>query len=135
MKLVLMRHFCRYSITTILNLLKEVAHHASSPKMDWDALVKDTCTGISSAREYQMLWRHIAYQTPLLEKLESGSEPLVGLFALIRSCEVRYLQILDVLEICYILTSRVTFFMICMPFNDIVYVFKNFCGLPASMQV
>ncbi|XP_078433297.1 uncharacterized protein LOC144704670 [Wolffia australiana] len=68
--------FNRYSITTILNLLKEVAHCASSPQLDWDALVRESSTGISSAREYQMLWRHIAYQTPLLEKLESGAEPL-----------------------------------------------------------
>ncbi|CAA6668670.1 unnamed protein product [Spirodela intermedia] len=65
----------KYSPTTILNLLKEVAQSAS-PKLDWDTLVKDSNTGISSAREYQMLWRYLAYQSPLLEKLEAGAEPL-----------------------------------------------------------
>ncbi|CAA7405555.1 unnamed protein product [Spirodela intermedia] len=65
----------KYSPTTILNLLKEVAQSAS-PKLEWDTLVKDSNTGISSAREYQMLWRYLAYQSPLLEKLEAGAEPL-----------------------------------------------------------
>lgn len=74
-----MLYFDRYSPTTILNLLKEVAQSAG-PKLDWDTLVKYSNTGISSAREYQMLWRYLAYKTPVLEKLETGAEPLVCFF-------------------------------------------------------
>uniref|UniRef100_A0A1D1YD76 Telomeric repeat-binding factor 1 n=1 Tax=Anthurium amnicola TaxID=1678845 RepID=A0A1D1YD76_9ARAE len=65
----------KYPPAAILNLLKEVAQFAGV-KIDWNTLVKRSATGISSAREYQMLWRHLAYQHPLLEKLEAGAEPL-----------------------------------------------------------
>ncbi|XP_020106617.1 uncharacterized protein LOC109722859 [Ananas comosus] len=65
----------RYNSTTILTLLQEVFRCADG-KMDWNTLVKQTSTGITSAREYQMLWRHIAYKDALLEKLEDGAEPL-----------------------------------------------------------
>ncbi|MQM05068.1 hypothetical protein Taro_037877 [Colocasia esculenta] len=65
----------KYSPMAILNLLKEVAQFAGV-KIDWNALVKRSSTGISSAREYQMLWRHLAYRDPLLEKLEADAEPL-----------------------------------------------------------
>ena len=47
-------------------------------KIDWNALVKHTKTGITNPREYQMLWRHLAYCDPLLEKLEAGAEPVVS---------------------------------------------------------
>ncbi|KAJ0972023.1 hypothetical protein J5N97_019982 [Dioscorea zingiberensis] len=65
----------RYSATTILSLLHEVSQF-SGVKIDWKALVKRSSTGISSAREYQMLWRHLAYRDSLLEKVEDGAEPL-----------------------------------------------------------
>ncbi|XP_010277512.1 PREDICTED: chitinase-like protein PB1E7.04c [Nelumbo nucifera] len=65
----------RYTATTILALLQEVAQFADT-KIDWDALVKKTTTGISNAREYQMLWRHLAYRHPMAEKIEDGAEPL-----------------------------------------------------------
>ncbi|CAN6460105.1 unnamed protein product [Victoria cruziana] len=65
----------RYTATTILALLQEVAQFPGV-KIDWNALVKKTSTGISSAREYQMLWRHLAYRHSLVEKLEEGAEPL-----------------------------------------------------------
>ncbi|KAH7685421.1 Myb domain-containing protein [Dioscorea alata] len=65
----------RYSATTILSLLQEVSQLASV-KIDWKALVQKSSTGISSAREYQMLWRHLAYRDSLLEKVEDGAEPL-----------------------------------------------------------
>ncbi|XVE95178.1 hypothetical protein REPUB_Repub02eG0074000 [Reevesia pubescens] len=65
----------RYTATTILALLQEVAQFPDV-KLNWNALVKKTSTGISNAREYQMLWRHLAYRHALLEKLEDGAEPL-----------------------------------------------------------
>ncbi|RWR74113.1 SANT/Myb domain-containing protein [Cinnamomum micranthum f. kanehirae] len=64
----------RYSATTLLTLLQEVAQFPGV-KIDWNLLVKKTSTGISNAREYQMVWRHLAYRDILLEKLEEGDEP------------------------------------------------------------
>ena len=46
--------------------------------MDWNALVRNTSTGISDAREYQMLWRHLAYHHTLLHKFDHGAQPLVS---------------------------------------------------------
>ncbi|KAE8653921.1 Homeodomain-like superfamily protein isoform 2 [Hibiscus syriacus] len=43
----------RYTATTVLALLQEVAQFPDA-KLDWNALVKKTSTGISNAREYQM---------------------------------------------------------------------------------
>ncbi|GKV33566.1 hypothetical protein SLEP1_g42058 [Rubroshorea leprosula] len=65
----------RYTETTLLALLQEVAHSAEV-KLNWKELVKKTSTGISNAREYQMLWRHLAYREGLAEKFEDGAEPL-----------------------------------------------------------
>ncbi|XP_074558169.1 uncharacterized protein LOC141814066 [Curcuma longa] len=65
----------RYSPSTILTLLQEVDQVAKA-KMDWNALVKNTATGITNAREYQMLWRHLAYRHTLLDNIEEGAEPL-----------------------------------------------------------
>ncbi|XP_030935338.1 AF4/FMR2 family member 4-like isoform X2 [Quercus lobata] len=65
----------RYSATTVLALLQEVTHSAEV-NMDWNALVKNTSTGISDAREYQMLWRHLAYHHTLLHKFDHGAQPL-----------------------------------------------------------
>ncbi|KAK3038311.1 hypothetical protein RJ639_031407 [Escallonia herrerae] len=65
----------RYKATTVLALLQEVAH-VQDAKIDWNALVKKTTTGITSAREYQMLWRHLAYRDSLLERLDDAAEPL-----------------------------------------------------------
>ncbi|KAK1301149.1 hypothetical protein QJS10_CPB13g00223 [Acorus calamus] len=65
----------RYTATTVLALLQEVAHSPAA-KFDWNALVKKTATGISSAREYQMLWRHLAYRDSLVERFDDGAEPL-----------------------------------------------------------
>lgn len=65
----------RYAVTTILALLQEVEQFADS-KLSWKELVKKTTTGISNAREYQMLWRHLAYREGLDEKLEDVVEPL-----------------------------------------------------------
>ncbi|KAF8098323.1 hypothetical protein N665_0269s0047 [Sinapis alba] len=55
----------RYDTMTILKLLQEMAYYAER-KMDWNELVKKTSTGITSAREYQLLWRHLAYRDSLL---------------------------------------------------------------------
>ncbi|GLT60601.1 hypothetical protein SLA2020_333600 [Shorea laevis] len=65
----------RYTATTLLALLQEVAQSVDV-KLNWEELVKKTSTGISNAREYQMLWRHLAYREGLPEKLEDGAEPL-----------------------------------------------------------
>ncbi|XP_042495372.1 uncharacterized protein LOC122074563 [Macadamia integrifolia] len=65
----------RYTATTIIALIQEVAQFADV-KIDWNSLVKKTSTGISNAREYQMLWRHLAYSHTLPDKCEDGSEPL-----------------------------------------------------------
>ncbi|CAH8357796.1 unnamed protein product [Eruca vesicaria subsp. sativa] len=55
----------RYDATTILRLLQEMSFY-SDIKMDWNELVKKSTTGITSAREYQLLWRHLSYRDPLL---------------------------------------------------------------------
>ncbi|KAM5575325.1 hypothetical protein ABKV19_014334 [Rosa sericea] len=65
----------RYTATTILALLQEVAHLLQSEKIDWDKLVANTTTGITNAREYQMLWRHLAYREPLPDKFDDGARP------------------------------------------------------------
>ncbi|XP_075508416.1 uncharacterized protein LOC142545244 isoform X2 [Primulina tabacum] len=65
----------RYSVETLLTLLQEVERVAGD-KIDWDELVKNTATGISSAREYQMLWRHLAYGNMLEDQIDSDAEPM-----------------------------------------------------------
>lgn len=65
----------RYTANTVLALLQEVAQFPDV-KLDWNALVKKTSTGISNAREYQMLWRHLAYRNTLLDKLDDNAQPL-----------------------------------------------------------
>lgn len=67
----------RYSVRTILTLLREVAQ-VSEVRIDWDKLVKNSSTGISNAREYQMLWRHLAYRHTLLENMDCLTGPLVS---------------------------------------------------------
>ncbi|KAI7749400.1 hypothetical protein M8C21_001644, partial [Ambrosia artemisiifolia] len=64
-----------YTATTVLSLLREVAQ-VQEAKIDWNALVKRTKTGITNPREYQMLWRHLAYRQQLIDKLEDASIPL-----------------------------------------------------------
>lgn len=64
----------RYPATTVLALLQEVAQ-VPEVKIDWNELVKKTATGISNAREYQMLWRHLAYRVTMVERLDEGAEP------------------------------------------------------------
>ncbi|CAA3007186.1 uncharacterized protein LOC111378211 isoform X2 [Olea europaea subsp. europaea] len=65
----------RYSAQTVLALLQEVAVVAEK-KIDWKAMVKNTTTGISNPREYQMLWRHIAYRDDLIDLLNTAVDPL-----------------------------------------------------------
>lgn len=68
---------------TLLTLLQEVERVAGD-KIDWDELVKNTATGISCAREYQMLWRHLAYGNILEDQIDSDAEPMARiLFRLI----------------------------------------------------
>ncbi|KAG2317070.1 hypothetical protein Bca4012_067965 [Brassica carinata] len=64
----------RYDTTTILKLLQEMAYYAE-PKMDWNEMVKKTSTGITSARDYQLLWRHLAYRDSLLP-MDGNALPL-----------------------------------------------------------
>lgn len=65
----------RYTPITLLALLQEV-EQCADVKLNWKELVKKSNTGITNAREYQMLWRHLAYRGGLDEKLEDGAEPL-----------------------------------------------------------
>ncbi|KAJ4878387.1 Homeodomain-like superfamily protein [Raphanus sativus] len=65
-----------YDTTTILKLLQEMAYYAEL-KMDWNELVKKTSTGITSAREYQLLWRHLAYRDSLLPMDDDSAAPLL----------------------------------------------------------
>ncbi|CAE5957016.1 unnamed protein product [Arabidopsis arenosa] len=64
----------RYDMKTILRLLQEMAYY-SEIKMDWNELVKKSTTGITNAREYQLLWRHLSYRHPLLH-VEDDAQPL-----------------------------------------------------------
>ncbi|KAI9106690.1 hypothetical protein K1719_022218 [Acacia pycnantha] len=67
----------KYDATTVLTLLQELSNsNYPGGKIDWNELVKSTATGISNVREYQMLWRHLAYREDLTENLEDGAEPL-----------------------------------------------------------
>lgn len=61
----------RYTATTVLALLQEVAHWPPEVKIDWNQLVAKTTTGISNAREYQMVWHHLAYRDALLDKFDN----------------------------------------------------------------
>ncbi|KAL8521677.1 hypothetical protein ACS0TY_011984 [Phlomoides rotata] len=65
----------RYSMNTVLGLLQEV-EEAAGEKIDWRQLVKKTKTGISGAREYQMLWRHLAYGETLIDQIDPDADPL-----------------------------------------------------------
>ncbi|KAL0794656.1 hypothetical protein Bca101_066033 [Brassica carinata] len=65
----------RYDAKTILRLLQEMSFY-SDVKMDWNELVKKTTTGITNAREYQMLWRHLSYRDPLLPVEDDDAQPL-----------------------------------------------------------
>ncbi|KAL0287773.1 UNVERIFIED_CONTAM: hypothetical protein Sangu_2679200 [Sesamum angustifolium] len=63
----------RYSVKTVLALLQEVAQVAGE-KIDWHEMVKNTATGISGAREYQMLWRHLAYGETLIDQFDHDAD-------------------------------------------------------------
>ncbi|KAL5208882.1 hypothetical protein ABZP36_033317 [Zizania latifolia] len=68
----------RYAPATILTAMQEVAQHVEKAGrgIDWRALVRKTATGITSAREYQMLWRHFAYRHELSDSVGAGAQPL-----------------------------------------------------------
>ncbi|MCO5593756.1 hypothetical protein L7F22_047773 [Adiantum nelumboides] len=65
----------RYTTSTILTLLQEVSNTAGS-KVDWTSVVRNSNTGINSAREYQALWRHLAYRANLPDNSEFDAEVL-----------------------------------------------------------
>ncbi|XP_027940669.1 telomeric repeat-binding factor 2-like [Vigna unguiculata] len=64
----------RYDAPTVLTLLQELANYPHS-KFNWYDLAAKTSTGISKAREYQMLWRHLAYGHSM-ENLDDDAQPL-----------------------------------------------------------
>ncbi|KAM0858158.1 hypothetical protein ACQ4PT_047997 [Festuca glaucescens] len=66
----------KYTPTTILTALQEVSQHAERRRIDWRALVAKTATGITSAREYQMLWRYFAYRHDFVELVDDSAQPL-----------------------------------------------------------
>ncbi|KAK4726253.1 hypothetical protein R3W88_031170 [Solanum pinnatisectum] len=65
----------RYSVSTVLAILQEVGQVADE-KIDWNAMVRKSATGITNAREYQMLWRHLAYRHGLVDKFDDEAQPL-----------------------------------------------------------
>jgi len=69
--------FCRYDVATVLTLFQELSHYADDENFNWNELVKKTTTGISTAREYQMLWRHLAYGYSFPEDFEQEVQPMV----------------------------------------------------------
>ncbi|CAJ1971670.1 unnamed protein product [Sphenostylis stenocarpa] len=64
----------RYDAQTVLTLLQELSNYPHL-KFNWSDLVAKTSTGISNAREYQMLWRHLAYGHSM-EILDHDAQPL-----------------------------------------------------------
>jgi hypothetical protein len=54
-----------------------VSQHAERRRIDWRALAAKTATGITSAREYQMLWRYLAYRHDFVENVDRSAQPLV----------------------------------------------------------
>lgn len=64
-------------------MLNEVSRCTEEEKIDWNALAEKTSSGVSSAREYQMLWRHLAYGDPFLEELDDDAQPLVRSYILL----------------------------------------------------
>ncbi|PHT50856.1 hypothetical protein CQW23_10603 [Capsicum baccatum] len=60
---------------TMLTLLQQVAQ-VKDWKIDWNELVKKTTTGITNAREYQMVWLHLSYRQVLLDKVDDDAQPL-----------------------------------------------------------
>lgn len=86
-------------MSTVLGLLQEV-EQAAGEKIDWREVVKNSATGISGAREYHMLWRHIAYGEALIDQLDEDAEPIVSKFFSIFflfMLFVNYLQFLAVI--------------------------------------
>ncbi|CAI8599141.1 unnamed protein product [Vicia faba] len=61
----------RYDPTTVFTVLQELSHYPAWKKFDWDELVNKTSSGISNAREYQMLWRHLAYRYSLPDDFDA----------------------------------------------------------------
>lgn len=66
-------------MNTVLGLLQEV-EQAAGAKIDWREVAKNSATGISGAREYQMLWRHLAYGEALIDQVDNDAEPIVSKF-------------------------------------------------------
>lgn len=66
----------RYNSSTLVTLLREIAK-CETAKLDWYALIKSSATGITSAREYQALWRSLAYRVELAPSFDDDDEPLV----------------------------------------------------------
>lgn len=65
----------RYNASTLLALLQEIANCGSS-KLPWHSLVKSSNTGIKNAREYQALWRHLAYRIDIADSYEDDLQPM-----------------------------------------------------------
>ncbi|TKY56336.1 Telomeric repeat-binding factor 1 [Spatholobus suberectus] len=63
----------RYDARTVLTLLQELANYPHS-KFDWNELAAKTSTGISDAREYQMLWRNLAYGHSFTENFDNDAQ-------------------------------------------------------------
>jgi hypothetical protein len=70
----------------ILAALQEVVHHAEWRCIDWKVLMGKSATGITSTREYQMMWHHFAYQHELAMNVDANSLPWFGLLSKFKIC-------------------------------------------------
>ena len=80
----------RYSSGAIVTMMREIAK-CKSAKLDWAVLCKGTATGITNPKEYQAVWRSIAYHTELDDSFEDNDSPMVRCF-LSRFLFVEYSQ-------------------------------------------
>ncbi|KAG0622023.1 hypothetical protein M758_3G065300 [Ceratodon purpureus] len=65
----------RYSSSMIVTMLREISR-CKSAKLDWVMLCKGTATGITNPKEYQAVWRSIAYHAELDDSFDGNESPL-----------------------------------------------------------
>lgn len=75
--------YFRYTASTVLSLLHEICCSAD-PNLNWSVLAKNSNSGINNAKEYQSLWRHLAYRTNIPESFEDDALPLVNSLSKLR---------------------------------------------------
>lgn len=86
--------------------------------IDWYAMVKHTKTGITNPREYQMLWRHLAYREPLIEEFEDDFKPLVSL-SFLQTVVLKFCILLENPSIMMVQKKFVIFVLLILNINQI----------------